>query len=723
MATTTIRTTCSYCSVGCNFTATVEDGKVLSWTPDKEYPVNQGRSCPKGFNLLEPFHADDRLKTPLLRGEDGELHPVSWETAFGEFAARFKDVLDTHGPESAAFLSTGQIPMEEMAFLGALGKFGMGMVHGDGNTRQCMATAAVAYKQAFGFDAPPFTYTDIEESDFLVFLGSNAMISHPVLWNRLKNNRKEKKVVVIDPRATKTARAGDQHIRINPKGDLSFLYAVTNEIISNGWVDREYVDAHATGFAELADHASAFTPENVEAVTGLQAEMIRTFAREFHEAEAATFWWTMGVNQSHQGVRTAQAMINLCVITGNIGRPGTGPNSITGQANAMGSRLYSNTTSLYAGMDFLNDDHRRRVAELLGIDVSRVPQQNSLPYHKILEKVESGEIKALWIIATNPGHSWIDRNTLFERLKRLEFLVVQDLYDTTETARVADLVLPAAGSGEKSGTFINSERRIGIVDKVIEPPGDARSDFDIFKGIAEAWGVGEIFARWETPEDVFRFLTRASEGRPCDITGITGYQMIRERGGIQWPYPADNPDDRVHRRLFENGRYFTDDGKVRLLTTEIVPVPEPTDDDYPFVLITGRGSTVQFHTQTRTGKVAMLRKSYPAEAYVEISPEDAERLGISDGDTVEVSSRRGRATVDAQVTDVMAPGQLFMPMHYEETNPLTFPAFDPYSFEPNYKWAAVALRGPINTAAGTSEAAGAVQTGAATTDSTREAIR
>ncbi|MEX2442192.1 MAG: nitrate reductase [Alkalispirochaeta sp.] len=692
MSTQTIRTTCSYCSVGCNFTATIEDGAITSWKPDKEYPVNQGRSCPKGFNLLEPFRAEDRATTPLLRGEDGELHAVSWDEAFSRFAQGFKRVLDTHGPESAAFLSTGQIPMEEMAFLGALGKFGMGMVHGDGNTRQCMATAAVAYKQAFGFDAPPFTYTDIEQSDFLVFLGSNAMISHPVLWNRLKNNKQDKKVVVIDPRATKTARSGDQHIQINPKGDLSFLYAVTNEIIRNGWVDEEYVTNHATGFDELAEHVASFTPESVEEVTGLPAQMVRDFAREFHEAKAASFWWTMGVNQSHQGVRTAQAMINLCVITGNIGRPGTGPNSITGQANAMGSRLYSNTTSLYAGMDFMKDADRQYVADLLGIDVDRVPAKNSLPYHKILEKVESGEIRALWIIATNPGHSWIDRNTLYERFKNLDFLVVQDLYYSTETAQVADLVLSAAGSGEKYGTFINSERRIGIVDKVMDPPGDAKSDFEIFKGIAAAWGIEEMFAQWESPEDVFKLLTRASKGRPCDISGITGYQMIKDRGGIQWPYPADNPDDAVHRRLFEDGKFFTEDGKVRLLTTEITPVPEATDDEYPFVLITGRGSTVQFHTQTRTGKVAMLRKSYPAEAYVEVSPDDAERLGVEDGSRVVVSSRRGRSTVNAQVTDVVSPGQLFMPMHYMETNPLTFPAFDPYSFEPNYKWAAVQMR-------------------------------
>ncbi len=691
MATQTIRTTCSYCSVGCNFTATVEDGRVTSWKPAKDYPVNRGRSCPKGFNLLEPFAAEDRALYPMVRGDDGELHRVPWDEALDRFVSGFRAVLDTHGPESAAFLSTGQIPMEEMAFLGALGKFGMGMVHGDGNTRQCMATAAVAYKQAFGFDAPPFTYTDIEESDFLVFLGSNAMISHPVLWNRLKNNTRDRTVVVIDPRATKTARAADEHLRIQPKGDLSFLYAVTNEIIANRWVDEEFVAAHTSGFDELAAHVAGFTPEGVEAVTGLSADTIRQFARRFHEASAASFWWTMGVNQSHQGVRTAQAMINLCLITGNIGRPGTGPNSITGQANAMGSRLYSNTTSLYAGLDFLKDADRRYVADLMGIDADRVPQANSLPYHRILEGVDSGEIRALWIIATNPGHSWIDHNTLAKRFASLDFLVVQDLYHTTETAQCADLVLPAAGSGEKSGTFINSERRIGIVDRVLDPPGEARSDFDIFRAIADRWDATPLFPEWQTPEDVFRFLTRVSRGRPCDISGISGYDMLRARGGIQWPYPESGHDDAEQRRLFADGRFFTPDERARLLVTDIEPVPEATDDEYPMILITGRGSTVQFHTQTRTGKVPMLRKSYPATAYVEVNPQDAERLGIVDESRVRVRSRRGDVTVTARVGETMAPGQVFIPMHYPEANPLTYPAFDPYSFEPNYKWAAVRL--------------------------------
>ncbi len=688
----TVRTTCSYCSVGCNFQAVIDDdGGVKSFLPDKEYPVNPGKSCPKGFHLLKAFEADDRLTTPLLRNPDGVLEPVSWDRAFDEFVRRFKGVREEHGEEAAAFLSTGQMPMEEMAFLGALFKFGMGFVHADGNTRQCMATAAVAYKQAFGFDAPPFTYKDFEVSDLMIFVGANPVISHPIMWNRVKMNQNDPTIVVVDPRRTKTAEQGDIHLPVNPKGDLALLYAVAQEIIENDWVDRSFVESHTENYEEFTAHVAGFTPESTEARTGIPAKTVRDLARRIHEAKAVSIWWTMGVNQSHQAVRTAQAIINLCLITGNIGRPGTGPNSITGQANAMGSRLFSNTTSLFAGYDFEKPEDRRTIAELLDIDEGTIPTKNSLPYHRILEEVDTGRIKALWVIATNPAHSWIDKNDLFRRLEKLDFLVVQDLYATTETAQRADLVLPAAGSGEKYGTLINSERRIGIVDKVTDPPGDARSDFDIFRGIADAWGTRKLLPEWTSPEAVFRILARVSAGRPCDITGIEGYDMIRSRGGIQWPYPARGAEEAVERRLFSDGRFFTPSGRARLLFEEDRPLPEVPDEAYPFALLTGRGSVVQFHTQTRTGKVEMLRKLYPAACYVEVNPEDASRVGIEEGQRVVVSSRRGSSEVTAKVTDTVRPTELFMPMHYPETNILTFPAFDKYSFEPAYKYAAVTI--------------------------------
>ncbi len=683
-----LRTTCGYCSTGCNVVVQVEDGRPVKVLPASDYPVNLGRTCPKGYHMLKPLEASDRATRPLLRNAKGELAPVSWDEALDAFVSRFKAVQAEHGPAAVAFLSTGQIPTEEMAFLGALAKFGMGIVHGDGNTRQCMATAAVAYKQAFGFDAPPFSYKDLEESDLMIFVGANPVVAHPIMWNRVKMNKRPHEVVVIDPRRTATAEAATTHLAIRPKGDLTLLYALTNIIISNGWVVREFVDARTSGFEELAKHVAAFDIARAAEATGLDAAAIQGLARRIHEAGRVSFYWTMGVNQSHQGVRTAQAIINLCLLTGNIGRPGTGPNSITGQANAMGSRLFSNTTSLMGGYDFLNADHRRKVAGILGIDERLIPTQNSLAYDRILEAVDEGKIKGLWVIATNPGHSWINRNALPDVLKKLDFLVVQDMYATTETAQLADLVLPAAATGEKNGTFINSERRIGIVQKVATPPGEALTDFDIFHRIGERWGCIDLFREWTHPEAVFQILKRLSAGQPCDITGIRDYQMIIDEGGIQWPCKAGGSPAR-DRRLFEDGRFFTPDGRAKLLFDDIAPLPEAPDGDYPMILLTGRGTVAQWHTQTRTSKVEILRTLYPRDAYAEINPEDARKLNVKEGDQVKVASRRGEALVAVAISASSQPGQLFIPMHYIETNLLTFPAFDPYSREPAYKLAAV----------------------------------
>ncbi len=567
----------------------------------------------------------------------------------------------------------------------------MGFIHADGNTRQCMATAAVAYKQSFGFDAPPFSYTDFEESDLLVFIGANPTIAHPVMWNRVKMNTRNPDIVVIDPRRTKTADEAHLHLAVKPKGDLDLLYAIAHILIKRDWIDHEFIKSHTTGFDEFAEHLTAYSPEAVFPRTGIDPEVVESLAAKIHNAEAASFWWTMGVNQSHQGVRTAQAIINLSLMTGNIGRPGTGPNSITGQANAMGSRLFSNTTSLFAGYDFTKAEDRQTMAEMLGLDVELIPDRNSMPYHKILEAIGNGKIRGLWIVATNPAHSWIDRNSLYDRLAKLDFLVVQDLYTTTETAVHADMILPAAGSGEKEGCMINSERRLGIVDKVMDPPGDARSDFDIFRLVADAWDCGDMFSDWTDPEAVFRILQKTTAGRPCDITGIDGYDMIRSRGGIQWPYPEVGFDETEERRLFADGRFFTPDNKARFLFAIPGDVAELTDSEYPVELLTGRGSVTQFHTQTRTGKVAMLNRLSPERCYIEVNPEDADIWSVKAGDEVEVASRRGSVVVETVITDSISPGTAFMPMHYEETNRLTYPSFDSFSAEPAYKNSAVRI--------------------------------
>jgi predicted molibdopterin-dependent oxidoreductase YjgC len=375
-------------------------------------------------------------------------------------------------------------------------------------------------------------------------------------------------------------------------------------------------------------------------------------------------------------------------MTGNIGRPGTGANSITGQCNAMGSRLFSNTTNLIGGHDFTKPEHRAKVARALDIPEERIPQKPSMAYDQIVQGIEEGRIKGLWMIATNAAHSWIQQKRIREVLQKLDFFVVQDMYATTESAQLAHLVLPAAGWGEKEGTFINSERRIGVSRKVSRAPGQALADFHIFRLIAEYWGCASLFRSWTSPEAVFERLQQVTKGQPCEITGIEGYDMLESHGGMQWPLrPGDEP--RKERRLFEDGKFYTPDGRAKFVYEAPRALPEPPDAEFPLVLLTGRGTSAQWHTQTRTGKSAILRKLHPAALMLDIHPEDALRLKIRDGQTVTVSSRRASITAQARVSTTMRPGQVFLPMHDPQVNQLTLSVVDPYSRQPSYKHCAV----------------------------------
>ncbi len=690
--TTTV--TCGFCSTGCGLSVHLKDSAAINLSPSTDYPVNLGMACPKGWEALAPLQAKDRATTPLLRARRGEpLEETDWETAAVTFAKRFKAIQKKHGKESVAFLGTGQMTFEELAFLGAFGKFGMGLRHGDGNTRQCMATAVVSYKQSFGFDAPPYTYKDFEESDVLIFVGANPCIAHPIMWERVCKNPNDPEIIVIDPRKTETAMAATTHLPLKPKSDLVLFYAVANRLIERGFVDSSFVRQHVSGFEELAQHVAGYSLARAAEATGLTAEKIDALVTSIGNGKAVSIWWTMGVNQSHEGVRVAQSLINIALITGNIGRPGTGANSITGQCNAMGSRLFSNTTSLFGGRNFEDPQHRKEISELFGIDESVIPDTAGWAYDQIMEGIHKGKIRGLWVVATNTAHSWINQGDAEDLLKKLDFLVVQDMYSTTETAVLADLVLPAAGWGEKEGLFINSERRLGLVKKVARAPGQALADFSIFRLLAEAWGCGEMFEEWKSPEHAFQLLKQSTKGRPCDITGIRDYRHIDENRGIQWPLPEGRqPTAGEERRLFETGAFYHADGKAKLLFEEPRARPEPPDKYYPMTLLTGRGSSSQWHTGTRTNKSPVLRKLFSEEPYVEVSPQDARQTGVAQNEWVVVESRRGSVRARAFVSHVVQPGQLFMPMHYAKTNQLTFPAFDPYSRQPSYKACAVRLR-------------------------------
>jgi anaerobic selenocysteine-containing dehydrogenase len=667
---------CGFCSTGCGLK--LHDNGIV--TPDADYTVNRGTACPKGWEALAVLDAPDRATTPLYKG-----NPISWSEAMTIFTEKMRAI----GPENAAFISTGQMMTEEMALLGAVAKFGMGILHGDGNTRQCMATSVMAYKESFGFDAPPFTYADFEESDVMIFVGANPCIAHPIMWQRVLNNRRNPKIVVIDPRTTETAVAATMHLPLKPKSDLTLLYGLANEVIKRGGVDNHFVQNHTAGFEEMRAHLASYDLARTAHETELPEEQIAKLADWIVKGTPrVSFWWTMGVNQGHQATRTAQAIINLALMTGNIGKPGTGANSITGQCNAMGSRLFSNTTNLIGGHDFTKLEHREKIACATGIPVEKIPSTPSLAYDQILQQAHEGKIKALWIIATNPAHSWIQQGRFHELARKLDFLVVQDMYHSTETAKLADLVLPAAAWGEKEGTFINSERRIGYSMKVKQPPGQALSDFSIFRLIAEAWGCGEMFQEWSSPEAVFRILQRCSAGQPCDITAIQGYAELINEGGVQWPAAPGR-----ERRLFSDGRFFTPDARARFVLAEPMPPPELPDAEYPLTLITGRGTSAQWHTETRTGKSEVLKKLHPQELGVTMNPCDAK--GFKEGQQITVKTRRGSLTARLSLNSTVRPGEIFLPMHDPRVNQLTLECVDPISRQPSYKHCAARVDFPI----------------------------
>ena len=690
---------CGFCSTGCSLKVHLDkNGEAVNLSPDADYPVNLGMACPKGWEALTPLAAPDRAIAPLLRQTDGSMTSVSWDEALSTFCDRFKDIQTRHGKDSVAVLSTGQIVTEEMALLGAVAKFGLGIKHLDSNTRQCMATTHVAYKESFGFDAPPFTYADFEESDVLVFFGANPCIAHPIMWQRVMNNKRKPLIIVVDPRRTETAMAAGRHYAIKPKSDLTLLYGLANKLISLEAVDHAFIDAHTDGYGAFALHAREFSTSRVCAETGLTPEELDQFATEIADrTKRVSLWWTMGVNQGHESTRTAQAIINLALMTGQIGRPGTGANSITGQCNAMGSRLFGNATSLLGGYDFGNEEHRAHVAQILGIEPAAIPTEKSWAYDQIIDGIESGKIRGLWVIATDPAHSWINQGRFARLREKLDFLVVQDMYTTTNTAQTADLILPAAGWGEKAGIFINSERRLGAVRKVARSPGIALSDFAIFKLIAEYWGCGEMFDRWESPEDAFQILKELSRGQPYEFTGVRDHAHLTDAGGIQWPWTDTDAATMgtkppvQERRLFADGRFFTPRRRAKFMFDEPRPMPELPDKDFPLLLLTGRGTSAQWHTGSRTSKSGVLRKLAPTSLYVELNPADAARLKVRAGDTVRVWSRRGEASATAMLTSTVQAGQIFMPMHFDAVNRLTYAAFDPHSRQPSYKACAVAL--------------------------------
>ena len=678
-----IQSTCNYCALACNLDFYTEDGKIKRVVPTPHYPVNKGFSCIKGLNLDKQCTKFNGSKKPLLKMKDGERKAIEWKEAFDLFASKMTAIQEKYGKESVAYISTGQLPTEEMALLGHVGRSYMG-INGDGNTRLCMASAVVAYKQSFGFDAPPYTLKDLELSDTIFFIGANPVIAHPIAWGRVRKN-KDAKIITIDPRKSETAMNSDMWIDIKTKGDLALFYTLANVLIEKGWIDQDYINNYTEGFEDFKAHVKKYTLEDVEERTGISKMRVLELAKIIHEGKRGSFWWTMGVNQSYEAVRTAQAIINLALITGNMGREGTGANSLTGQCNAMGSRMFSNTTALYGGGEYNNKERRKVVADILGMDENMLPTKPTLDYEQIIKGINKGEIKGLWVVCTNPRHSFTNNEEFKKAMKNLDFFVVQDIYEDTDSSKECDLYLPSVPAIKKEGFLINTERRLSALVPVLEKEEDELSDYEILLGIGEALGMGSLLDKWRTPEDAFKLLRECSKGMPCDITGVT-YERLRDSKGIQWPCREGEELESDERRLFEDGKYYTPSGKAKFIFEDVTENPNATNEEFPFNLNTGRGTVGQWHTHTRTREIQAVTNIVPQKAYVEINRKDAEKLDIKENDEVLIHSSNGHTSkFIARLTDNLKEKTLYAPIHYIETNLLTPSVFDPYSKEPSYK--------------------------------------
>ncbi|WP_368235042.1 molybdopterin-dependent oxidoreductase [Clostridium perfringens] len=678
-----IQSTCNYCALACNLDFYTEDGKIKRVVPTPHYPVNKGFSCIKGLNLDKQCTKFNGSKKPLLKMKDGERKAIEWKEAFDLFASKMTAIQEKYGKESVAYISTGQLPTEEMALLGHVGRSYMG-INGDGNTRLCMASAVVAYKQSFGFDAPPYTLKDLELSDTILFIGANPVIAHPIAWGRVRKN-KDAKIITIDPRKSETAMNSDMWIDIKTKGDLALFYTLANVLIEKGWIDQDYINNYTEGFEDFKEHVKKYTLEDVEERTGISKMRVLELAKIIHEGKRVSFWWTMGVNQSYEAVRTAQAIINLALITGNMGREGTGANSLTGQCNAMGSRMFSNTTALYGGGEYNNKERRKVVADILGMDENMLPSKPTLDYEQIIKGINKGEIKGLWVVCTNPRHSFSNNEEFKKAMKNLDFFVVQDIYEDTDSSKECDLYLPSVPAIKKEGFLINTERRLSALVPVLEKEEDELSDYEILLGIGEALGMGSLLDKWRTPEDAFKLLRECSKGMPCDITGVS-YERLRDSKGVQWPCREGEELESDERRLFEDGKYYTPSGKAKLIFEDVTENPNATNEEFPFNLNTGRGTVGQWHTHTRTREIQAVTNIVSQKAYVDINRKDAEKLDIKENDEVLIHSSNGHTSkFIARLTDNLKEKTLYAPIHYIETNLLTPSVFDPYSKEPSYK--------------------------------------
>ena len=695
------RSICCYCGVGCGVKVQTRNGVVSAVRGDEDHPVNRGTLCAKGALLPDIFIEEARLLHPQVRDTKGsEPRRTSWDEAIERAAGAIRRAVDEHGPDSVMMYGSGQLVTEDYYLFGKLAKGYIGTNNQDTNSRLCMASAVTAYNMTFGADAPPAGYADIEEANTFLIVGANMEACHPILFERIKARKRAAKdrvkVIVVDPRATRTTEIADIHLALRPGTDVALLQSLLFEVRLAGGLDENYLQEHTSGWEEVAASLDGWSAERAVEVTGLNAVDILETARTIaHNGPMLTFW-TMGANQSTSGVDKNFALINLSLATGNIGKPGAGPMSLTGQPNAMGGREQGGLATTLPGHRLVaNPEHRAEVERAWGVPPRSISERPGVTAIEMVERLERGEIKVVWVAATNPVASLPNSDRVRRAFERAETVIVQDAYQQTETTGVADILLPAAQWSERGGTMTNSERRICLLEQVSPPPGEALPDWQIICRMAEALGYGDAFA-YGGLEEIFHEYRELSRGRDMDITGISYPLLAQHRAGIQWPYPSTArsgpPDD--GRRLFEDGRFHTDDGRARMHVPQWTPPADSVTDEYPYALITGRVKD-QWHTMTRTGRSAKLLRS-EKQPFLEINPSDAIGLGIGDRDRVRIVSRRGAFESTARVSESIRAGSVFAPFHWGSlwsddgsSNSSASEAVDPRSKQPELKFAAV----------------------------------
>jgi ferredoxin-nitrate reductase len=703
------KTLCPYCGVGCGLEVAppARPGKPVNrdskgrpiWRVmgDKTHPSSQGMVCVKGATIAESLD-EGRLMYPMMRERlDQPFQQVSWDVAFDRLAAEIRHTMMEKGGDGICMYGSGQFQTEDYYIAQKLLKGCLSTNNFDANSRLCMSSAVSGYIQSFGADGPPCCYDDVDQTDYAFIIGANAADCHPVLFNRLhKRHKKDSKVkmVVVDPRRTATAAAADLHLAIKPGTDIDLLNGIAYLLIKWDKIDQNFINQHTDNFADFVKVAKQYPPEQVAATCGIKQADLETAARWWAESGRVLSMWSMGINQSREGTAKVRHIINLHLMTKQLGKPGAGPFSLTGQPNAMGGREAGGLSHILPGYRVVkNPQHRAEVENFWGLPPGKIADNPGRTIGEMIVGLEQGDIGVFWVVATNPAVSLPDLERTKAALSKSPFTVHQDAYYPTETAKYAHVLLPAAQWSEKTGVMTNSERVVTICPAFRVAPGEAKADWAIFAEVGRRLGFVKQF-NFGNSAEVYREFTQITRSRPCDVTGLS-HRELSEKGPTQWPF-AEFTSKRLGKRLYTDYRFHTPNHKAQFAACHARGLAEPTNTEYPLVLTTGR-LYGHWHTQTRTGRIPKIQQMHP-HPFIEIHPKDARSLSIQTDDMVEVASIRGKAQFKAVVTEYISPGTVFVPMHWgelwadrAEANAMTHNHCCPDSKQPELKACAVNL--------------------------------